>query len=242
VGRGPRTRSGPGSAAAGAAALPGAAPGTRPSTDGRPAGVSLSLDLSSPVVPVRLGGRCRVVGPVTGCPARCRPTPSRCPGRIRWHRPAPACRPLTRSQLGWLRAHRPVVPPRATPGEPDDRPSWLGGVHPAPDPLTSALPKRGAGPFSGGRTSRRWCPPDSNPRPRSALRSPVRESACSTRHTRSRGIFVCTGFSPELPGYTQRTPRIPPRVHRFTPRDGPRDGRRASSAATIACGEASTVR
>ena len=41
----------PGSAAAGAAALPGAAQWDEPSTDGRPAGVSLSLDLTSPVVP-----------------------------------------------------------------------------------------------------------------------------------------------------------------------------------------------
>ena len=68
----------------------------------------------------RLGGRCRVIGPVAGCPA---PLPSRhqsrCPGKpgtpIR-HREDRG----PRSQLGWPRTPRPCLPARP-PGKPGGR-------------------------------------------------------------------------------------------------------------------------
>ena len=62
----------PGSAAAGAAALPGAAQWDEPSTDGRPAGVSLSLDLTSPVVPEGSAGDAALSARLPVARLRCR--------------------------------------------------------------------------------------------------------------------------------------------------------------------------
>ena len=63
----------PGGATAEAAAPPGAAPMGRPSTTGRSLGVSLNSTYIARLARGH-GGRCRVIGPVAGCPA---PFPSR---------------------------------------------------------------------------------------------------------------------------------------------------------------------
>ena len=81
---------------------PGQLKWDEPSTDGRPAGVSLSLDLTSPVVPEGIGGRCRVVGPVSGCPARCRHDAVTLPRTGPRHRSGAVRTAAPPSQLGWL--------------------------------------------------------------------------------------------------------------------------------------------
>ena len=107
----------PGGAAAGAAAPPGAARWDEPSTIGRPAGVSLSLDLTSPVVPegsagdAALPARCRLPGPFPrGALTLPRTSPRQRSGTVKTV--------ARRASWGGRPAPRPVLTPCRPPGEP----------------------------------------------------------------------------------------------------------------------------
>ena len=128
------------------------------------------------------------------------------------------------SQLGWLPGASALVTPTDRPA---NRPATRGDgwwhSSRAPAPLTpTSCPKQGGPDRFPWTAPRRVIPTDSAPRPRSALRSPVRRTDCPMHHTRSRGIFQFTGKSPELSRYPQETPRHPPFMHTVAHSDAAR--------------------
>jgi hypothetical protein len=101
----------PGSAAANRCAARGSSMG-EPSTDGRPAGVSLSLDLTSPVVPEGSAGDAALSARSPVARARCRHDAVTLPRTGPRHRSGAVKTVTPASQLGWL-AGAPAHPPRS---------------------------------------------------------------------------------------------------------------------------------
>jgi hypothetical protein len=115
-------------------------------------------------------------GPVPGCPVRCRhvvvPSLRASPGpRTGAVRAAAPVRQLGWHTLASARFH--LIEPS---GEPVGPPMWIGGIRPCTVSADVDLPKRGPGPFSGGRhpkvTSTRLGSP-----------VPVAAALSGTRHT-----------------------------------------------------------
>ena len=153
----------------------------------------------------KAGGRCRVVGPVPGCPARCRhdvePLPRASPG----HRSGAVRTAPTLRQLGWLTLASARATPLRPPGEPAGHPRWLGGIRPCTVSADADLAEAWV------RTVFRPPPPEGDLRqtrlPGPGRRCAVRYGAhiATPHHPRSRGISQYTGFSPELSRYAQET-------------------------------------
>jgi hypothetical protein len=88
-------------------------------------------------------------GPVSGCPARCRHDAVTLPRTGPGHRSGAVRTAAPPSQLGWLAGG---TGPTTTFLRPANRSGSRGGsvlTLPVPMPLTTTLPKRGPGPFSG---------------------------------------------------------------------------------------------
>jgi hypothetical protein len=221
----------------------------RPSTTGRSLGVSLNSTYIARLARGH-GGRCRVIGPVAGCPA---PFPSRRnpshsirtnPDRLR--RPTREDLELGRCSVAEARLQSPSfetladkVGHRRTGGSPHQHVvvSWLPGepAHQAAATVVVVVPCTDSADASWIRAVLRRLPEGTRQtqlRSRLALRFPVRRTSWWAHSPRSRAIFEFTGLSTKLSRYPQRHAIHPPFMHSDTHRIGPVAG----SSRRLRCG------